>query len=236
VSGTQATGAPPYYRPDKLVRVDARNRTMDGFLVRGGSSGAGPTPPLLGSNGGSRSGAGNTPQEDQQEPMVVDLIGDGGGGERGRVGLDQQGYSAGQGSGQQQVPAPHSAALKGSIARKRAAPGGGALGGDMGRDVGSNPLDVNPLDADAYTGAVQPPQQYTPAAVPPSQQLQPQASAGRGPLGVMCELDSVRELAQECERATHLGLLDLVRGAILVGMVSTCTATLLWRLKLAWHT
>jgi hypothetical protein len=36
----------------------------------------------------------------------------------------------------------------------------------------------------------------------------------------MCELDSVRDLAQECERATHLGLLDLVRGAILVGMVS----------------
>ncbi|KAL6752280.1 hypothetical protein V8C86DRAFT_599817 [Haematococcus lacustris] len=52
------------------------------------------------------------------------------------------------------------------------------------------------------------------------------------PLGVTCELDSVRQLGSECEAAAHPGLQELLKGCVLVGMASEVQALLQYQTKL----
>ena len=207
------TQPPAYYRPDKLVRTDAKSQTLHAFL---GSA----QPATQGNQRAAPASlpAGAEAQEQEQSPQAEEEKQDQGGAEVETMELGEQAEVPAGGVGAAAVAAHEAAAGLQAARRRRGGPA---------RQTGSafsympTPMEIAGAGdgAEAAGGAGEAGQQ--PGATQQQQQqaqLQRPVRQRQNPAAVS-SLQSVQGLLVEAERAPHGGLAEILKSHTFVGLV-----------------
>jgi DNA mismatch repair protein MLH1 len=203
-----AAGQSSYYRPDRLVRTDARAQTLHAFLGAATQQAAAAGQEAGGSAGGAAA-------EDLEQAGAAAMETDDVQRVEGAGGSEE----APRGAAATAAAAAAAAAAAQPAARRRRGGGGGAaaLGGDD--EFAFMPTAMEIAGAGAAAAQIQTQPATQTLGRPVRHRLNPAHAAGLG-------LASVEALLAEAERSPHSGLADILRAPTFVGMAD-CRRALL---------